>query len=115
MEILFDNITNYLNALDWMYILTFILIGYIVNYCKLTELFTKLTGLKIRTRYRVAIVGTIYSVVIYFVRGYRYTEIEVLLASFVFALVFHNLLIDTLVNRFFPKLTTKPTNSTTEK
>lgn len=105
METLFMNITNYLNTLDWMYILTFILIGYIINYCKLTDLFTKWIKIRIRTRYRVALIGGVYGVIIYFIRGYQLTEIEILFASFVFAVVFHKLLIEILVNRFFPKIT----------
>lgn len=104
METLFENIANYLNALDWMYILTFILIGYLMNYCKITDFIAKWTKIRIRTRYRVALVGGLYGVIIYFVRGYRFTEIEILFASFVFALVFHKLLIEVLVNRFFPKI-----------
>ncbi len=113
MEILFDTITNYLNTLDWMYILTFILIGYLVNYCKLTILITKWAKIRIRTRYRVAIVGGLYGMILYFIRGYSYREIETLLASFVFALVFHKLLIEVLVNRFFSKTSSTP--NTTQK
>jgi hypothetical protein len=57
----------------------------------------KVTGTCTRTRYRVIIIGVIYGTAIYFIRGYKLNQVENLLQSFIFALVFHKFIIESLV------------------
>ena len=102
IEIL-QHISNYLNRLDWAYILTFIIIAYGLNHYRATNFFYKVFKLKMATRYRVFIIGLLYGVALYFIRGYRLKMIECLLQSFVFALVFHKLLLEKFLNRIFQK------------
>ena len=105
IEIL-KHISNYLNALDWAYILTFIIIAYGLNHYRATGFFYSVFNLKIATRYRVFFIGLIYGIALYFIRGYQLKMIESLLQSFAFALVFHKLLLEKFLNRIFQ---TKPT------
>lgn len=96
---------KYVNGLDWSYIFTFIVITYGLNHYKATSFFYKVFKLKIATRYRVLIIGFVYGVALYFIRGYQLRMIESLLQSFAFALVFHKLLLEKFINRLFQ---TKP-------
>ena len=101
----------YIGSLDWTYILTFILIAHVVNTDKVRQFIKKLTGLEIRTRYRVVILGLAYGILLYFIRGNDITGIEVLLRSFIFTLVFHKLIIDTILSYFGGMGKRKPTNN----
>ena len=92
-------ITQYINSLDWAYIITFILLVYAVNYSKLLDWFYIITKIKIQTRYRVLLVGLIYGIFLFFLRGYATEKIESLLQSFVFAMVFHKLIIDKILQQ----------------
>jgi hypothetical protein len=97
MEI-FNQVSNYLNGLDWSYILTFIIIAYGLNHYRATDFFHRFLKLKIATRYRVLIIGFLYGVVLYFIRGYQLKMIECLLQSFAFSVVFHKLLVEKFIN-----------------
>lgn len=92
IEYLFE----YLTSLDWGYIITFILISHLVNQTKITTWFYKVTNIKIRTRYRVLLIGIGYGIVVYLLRGYGISKIECLFESFVFAMVFHKLVVERL-------------------
>lgn len=100
IEIL-QHISNYLNSLDWSYILTFIVIAYGLNHYRATDFFYEVFKSKIATRYRVFIIGLVYGIALYFIRGYQLKMIECLLQSFAFALVFHKLLLEKFLNRLF--------------
>ena len=101
---IFNQMTTYLVNLDWAYITTFIIICYGVNSKTVSGKIRKATGLKSKTRYRVAITGMVYAVLIYFIRGYELAQSEVLLQSFIFAFVFHKLLLDKLINWILPRI-----------
>lgn len=105
MTEILQHISNYLNHLDWAYILTFITIAYGLNHNRATNLFYEVFKLKIATRYRVFIIGLLYGVALYFIRGYQLRMIECLLQSFVFALVFYKLLLENFLKKLFQ---TKP-------
>jgi hypothetical protein len=90
-------IRTYMAALDWQYIITFIVISYGINHYKVKEGLQKVTGICTRTRYRIIILGVVYGVIIFFVRGYRLNQVENLLQSFIFALVFHKFIIEALL------------------
>ena len=97
-----SQLIRYIIELDWAYILTFIFIAYMVNTGKVTSWIKKLTGLVVRTRYRVAALGIIYGVVIFYLRSYDRSGIELLFRSFIFAMVFHKLIIDAALSWFVP-------------
>ena len=106
-EIVFQ-LVEYLNSLDWAYIFTLILIVYVLNSVSAKKLYYKFFGLKVSTRYRVLIIGVLYGIIVYFIRDYTINKIEKLLQSFVFALVFHKLLIDKVVRFFSPNIPQEP-------
>ncbi|HSH67802.1 MAG TPA: hypothetical protein VLB84_18820 [Bacteroidia bacterium] len=92
-----SHIQNYMTSLDWSYIITFIIICYGLNHYKVKEGLQKATGTHTRTRYRVIIVGVLYGVGLYFMRGYKLQQIENLFQSFIFALVFHKFMVEALL------------------
>lgn len=94
---IWNQISNYVSSLDWAYILTFIVIAYGINHSRVTKTLQKATKVKSKTRFRTAIVGLIYGVALFFIRGYELAKVECLFQSFVFAFVFHKLIIDGLV------------------
>ena len=100
MTEIINQITHYLNSLDWAYIITFILITYALNNAKVLPWVAKVTRLHIATRYRVLIVGLLYGVFIYFLREYSIAKVECLIQSFVFAMVFHKLILEKIVAQF---------------
>lgn len=99
---IWHQITGYVTALDWAYILTFIVIAYGFNHVKVKEGIKKVTRVRSRTRYRVAIIGLLYAVALYFIRGYTLDKVECLFQSYVFAFVFHKLIIEGIM-RFVGK------------
>jgi hypothetical protein len=90
-------IKNYMIALDWQYIITFIIICYGINHYKVKEGLQKATGTQTRTRYRVIIIGILYGTGLYFLRGYKLQQVENLFQSFIFALVFHKFIVEALL------------------
>ncbi|EDP94745.1 hypothetical protein U8527_07270 [Kordia algicida OT-1] len=109
MTEIITQLSNYISRLDWAYIFTFILISYGFNTEYVTGLFYKIFRFKIATRYRVLIIGVLYGTAIYFIRGYAITDVEILLQSFVFALVFHKLLLQKTIRYLFQIKEPKPT------
>lgn len=91
---IWNQISGYVSSLDWAYILTFIVIAYGINHYWVKDKIHKATKVKARTRYRTAIVGVLYGAGLYFIRGYELAKVECLFQSFVFAFVFHKLIID---------------------
>ena len=106
-EVVFQ-FADYINSLDWSYIFTLILIVYVLNSVLAKKLYYKVFGLKISTRYRVLFIGILYGIAIYFIRDYTIGEIEKLLQSFIFTMVFHKLLIDKVVRFFSQSLPQEP-------
>ncbi len=92
-----SRIQTYMAALDWQYIITFIIICYGINHYKVKEGLQKATGTQTRTRYRVILIGIVYAVGLYFLRGYSREHIENLFQSFIFALVFHKFILEALM------------------
>jgi hypothetical protein len=88
---------NYFVSLDWSYIMTFIIIGYGINHYKVKESLGNAGGKNTRTRYKIVLVGIVYAVILFFLRGYKLPQAEVLLQSFIFAIVFHKLVIEAFV------------------
>lgn len=102
-SIFLEPITQYLYALDWAYILTFIAISYGLNHPAVRSCISRTIGYTLRTRYRVLIIGFCYGVFVFFIRGYTLSGIERLVQSFVFSVVFHKLLVELVVARLFSK------------
>ncbi len=99
MQTIIHQISNYITQLDWGYMLTFILLVYAISNLKLIKQWR--SNKKLSQRYLVLLIGVIYGIILFFIRGYDTSKIEVLLQTFVFALVFHKLLIDRLVGMVF--------------
>ncbi|MBS1635358.1 MAG: hypothetical protein JST26_05500 [Bacteroidetes bacterium] len=97
LTLIITSIQNYVASLDWSYILTFIILCYGINHYKVKEGLQKATGTQTRTRYRVILIGLVYGVILYFLRGYTIAHIENLFQSFVFALVFHKFMIESFL------------------
>lgn len=97
MESIIHSITAYITSLDWSYIMTFIFLSSLINHVKIRQSIVDKLGLKLRTRYRVVLVGLAMGIVLYFIRGYTVDKVEILLHSFVFAMVFHKLILDSIV------------------
>ena len=76
--------------------LTFIFMAYGINHFRVRKTLQSI-GLNIRTRYRTALIGLCYGIVLYFVKDYRAAQAETLFQSFVFTLVFHKLLLEKLL------------------
>lgn len=104
----------YMSNLDWSYILTFIIIAYAIN-----TLWKKQkkndSKKKSHKRYRTALIGIVYAVVLFFIRGYELFKIETLFQSFVFALAFHKMIIEGIMHyitrTFFPPNINSPSGS----
>ncbi len=99
---IWNQITGYVTTLDWSYILTFIVIAYGFNHFKVKQSIKKVTRVSSRTKYRVAIIGLLYGIALYFIRGYSLDKVECLFKSYVFAFVFHKLIIEGIM-RFIGK------------
>lgn len=91
---IWNRIAGYVATLDWAYILTFIVIAYGFNHIRVREGIRKTTRVKSHTKYRVAIIGLVYAVALYFIRGYTLEKVECLFQSYVFAFVFHKFIIE---------------------
>lgn len=103
---------QFLTQLDWMYIICFILMAYAINLAPVKKAIGEATTFYVKTRFRVTVVGILYGILLYFLRGYTPQQIEPLLHSFIFALVFHKLILDTLtewLKRMIPSFHTKNT------
>mgnify|MGYP003141457795 CR=1 FL=1 len=101
---IWNQLSSYVNELDWTYIITFIIIAYGCNHHKVKGGIKKITCISSKTKYRVAIIGLLYGIAIYFIRGYQLNQIECLFQSFVFALVFHKLILEGLTTYIGKKL-----------
>ncbi|MEL6717557.1 MAG: hypothetical protein AAFO82_00075 [Bacteroidota bacterium] len=97
-----QQVLDYVINLDWTFILSFILLAYGIRILN-----GKGKKVKIATRYLVAIVGTLYGVVLSLIQGYSPQYALVIFQSFVFAFVFHKLLIDKVVDFVNDQLFTK--------
>jgi len=95
----------YMSNLDWSYILTFIIIAYAINTLWKKQKKNN-SKKKSRKRYRTALIGILYAIVLYFIRGYNFLKIETLFQSFVFAIAFHKFIIEGImqyiIKTFFP-------------
>lgn len=96
---------NYINGLDWPYIFSFLIIGYAINTEMAKHTLKKVIGTCAKTRYRIALLGLLYGTLLFYLRGMLLSDIEPLLHSFVFAIVFHKLILDSLVAYFKNKYT----------
>ncbi len=96
IEVIGSNILPFLAKLEWVYIITFILLCY--NY-QLIEQNIKVAFLsKIKTRFKVAFIGILYAPVYYFLWGLGKDDIGYLFSSFLVSFAFHKLLVDIVIN-----------------
>jgi len=99
MEILIEvvgrNILPFMASLQWIYIITFILICYgfqsIEN--QIEWHFLK----NLRTRFKVALIGLLYAPLYYLLWGLERDQIGVLFSSFLVSFTFHKLLVEAII------------------
>lgn len=108
MENLISVLIGYVTGLDWTYIMTFILLAYLVNSIRIGWEWHWLSGIKIRTRFKVAVIGIAWATLVYLMRGRSPGLAESLINSFVFAIVFHKIILDTVIQYFKPKWEEEP-------
>lgn len=108
MENLITVMVNYLMGLDWSYIMTFILLTYLATSSIVKREMFYVFGIKVRTRFVVAIIGIVWASLLYVMRGRTPGLAENLIHSFVFAIVFHKIILDTIVQYFKPKVPAPP-------
>lgn len=94
MTTLWHQVTDYVAGLDWPYILTFTVIAYGLTHWCLKNGWKAVTRRRSRTKYRIAVVGLLYGIALFYIRGYALQKVESLLASYAFALLFHELIIE---------------------
>jgi hypothetical protein len=92
-----DVLENYIMALDWPYIFTLIILCYGFNHVAVRRRLFSTTGKKLRTRYRVLLVGLAYGMLVFFIRGGQAWQLEGLLQSFIFTLVFYQMIVQGFV------------------
>jgi len=113
MEQLIDILDKYVLSLDWVYIITLILISALLtndNSLKKFGIKTPNWMLNIPKGWRVVTVGCVYGAFLYWLRDYHKQDVERMLQSLVFTLVFHQLIIKVAIDRFMNWLTITPKN-----
>ena len=90
-------IPNYLGTLDWTYITTFTLLGYIFLRLPIRDWVQKRWSFKLRTRYWMAIIGFAHASIRAAALSMGGPELLTLFQSFVFAMIFYQLLLDSVV------------------
>jgi hypothetical protein len=91
-------ILDYTLSLDWTFIISFILLAYGAIIIKRKEKW------KIQKRYLVGLVGLFYGAILSLIYQYNLQQVLLIFQSFVFAFVFHKLLIDHIVRFIVEKL-----------
>ena len=110
---LMEFVMQYMSSLDWSYIITFILLTYGANQPKSKAFFFKIFKVRLKTRYRTLIIGVLYGVALFFIRGKDPELIEQLFKALLFAMIFHKLLIDQTVQFLDKKLNKAQTSGYT--
>ena len=103
MEQIIDLISGYFTALDWTYICTLIIISHFITNDKNVDMFRwkiKAILLAVPMIWRVFFIGFFYGMFIYWIRDYQgKTGIEVLVHSWLFAVVTHKMLLAKLAKK----------------
>ena len=102
MEVVGSSVLPFLAILEWMYIITFILICYIFQSAE--KQFNWVVLIKFKTRFKVAIIGLLYAPIYYFLWGLDKDQIGILFSSFLVSFAFHKLLIDSIIGAIKAKL-----------
>jgi hypothetical protein len=108
MEIIFTQIETFVTNLEWSYIITFILITWLLSRDNALESWWKEDKMpKLRSfamaipkSLRVAILGSIYAVIHFYVYDLAPNKITALLESFITAVAFHGLILKGIQKKF---------------
>lgn len=98
-QTIIQQVVNYLEELDWMFIISFIILAYAMNKMSQSKKLPKFLRIGLKTRYRVVIVGLMYALIVFLFRGYLICQLEPLFHSFLFAMVFHQMIIDWFIRQ----------------
>ena len=93
-------ITDYVTNLDWAYIISFILLASWVNQSQVKCHLSRVFKFKLRTRYRTLLIGLVYAFLVFIIRGGDSAQIEGLLTSLIFAMIFYKMILDQLIHFF---------------
>ncbi len=106
MEVIIEefgrSILPFLEKLEWMYIITFILIGYGYQSIEQNIKWKFLKGIK--KRFKVALIGLIYAPLYYLIWGLEKEQLSGLFSSFLISFAFHKLLVDAIIGALKQKL-----------
>jgi hypothetical protein len=99
MEVLVEaagrNMLPFLAKLDWIYIITFILICYGYQSIEKHINWKFIKGIK--KRFKVALIGLLYAPIYYLLWGLEKDQIGILFSSFLISFAFHKLLVDAII------------------
>ena len=94
---LYNQISSYILALDWAFIITFIILCYGIRNIKF-----QLGNFKVKTIYLVLVLGWIYASIFFYLSDYSLQndkdKILILFQSVIFTVVFHKFLIEGLMH-----------------
>tara|TARA_R110000868_G_scaffold250694_4_gene507436 strand:+ start:157 stop:519 length:363 start_codon:yes stop_codon:yes gene_type:complete len=96
IEVIGRNILPFLAKLEWVYIITFILLCY--NYQLIEKNLNIAFLIKIKTRFKVAFIGIVYAPGYYFLWGLGKEDIGYLFSSFLVSFAFHKLLVEIIIS-----------------
>lgn len=109
-EVGITKVVEYLNQLDWLYIITITIISYFMSRDQLIT-HTKLDNVKwikkvrptllsVPAAWRVLLVGIIYGTFLHYIRGYHGKDwVEGMVNSLIFAMVFHKLFLNRILSK----------------
>lgn len=99
MEVIIEeaakNSLAFLAELEWIYIITFILLCY--GYQSLEQQIEWKWIKKIKKRFKVALIGLLYAPLYYLLFGLEKDQLGILFSSFLVSFAFHKLLVDTII------------------
>ena len=111
MTEILEIIWNYLSSLDWVFILTYILLCSLVTRDGIVSWLPdtlRVPLIKVSKTWRVLLVGIVYAGITYWIRGYTgRAPVENLASSLIFTLVFHKAILQ-LLYRYIDKKLTPP-------
>jgi hypothetical protein len=104
LDIVWEALKHYSSQLDWGYIFTLIIIAhYLTKDEIIKDLPFSIRGILVRipTTWRVIIIGCIYGVFVYYIRGYKEREgVEMIVQSLFFSIVAHKLFLANIIKKF---------------
>jgi hypothetical protein len=107
INVVTEALSAYILHLDWGYIFTFMFLAHFMVQDKMVAglpFKIKETLKMVSVAWRVIILGIIYGLFVYYIRGYKGKEgVEIIIQSLTFAVVFHKLVLDAILKSYLKK------------